>query len=570
MTSQPLPDHPNLEQLKKQAKSLLQKARANEPGELERFRVLPALSAKSLAELNNLGLALHDAQSVIAREYGFKSWNDLREFVQERSLSFAGAVDEFVRSATGGAPARALRLLALHPAIAHANLHTELVLGDAVAVESRLSKQPEAVKQTGGIQAWEPLLYVCHTYLHQSAPERAEGLVATARALLKRGANPNVEYHYQWHRELPRTALWAALCATNNLPLAEALLEEGANPTDGVATHIAAGSGNNIQALELLYRFGMNVNGIPGGVPPLRYVMAWTGNNLASAPGVRWLLEHGADVNLSWGELDDAPLHIAAQRWNLQMVEALVQRGADIHRRRKDGRTAFAVAELQGNREVAAWLLAHGAKDDLSALDRFVAACARGDRPTAEAMLRESPGLRGQLQTEHHLMTQVPAERGDAVVLETMLACGFDPNVEDGEGITALHRAAMGGRVQAVRVLLAHGASVNALDGFVHGTPLVWAAHGWSQRAAATAADSADVVGHADAADGAEADGASANTDAVTGRGVSQHSNADHIGVARQLIAAGSPQEWAAPENAPDPEATHEQLAELCRAARQG
>jgi hypothetical protein len=26
-------------------------------------------------------------------------------------------------------------------------------------------------------------------------------------------------------------------------------------------------------------------------------------------------------------------------------------------------------------------------------------------------------------------MMQVPAERGDAAVLETMLTCGFDPNV---------------------------------------------------------------------------------------------------------------------------------------------
>jgi len=46
-----------------------------------------------------------------------------------------------------------------------------------------------------------------------------------------------------------------------HLPLAEALLEAGANPTDGVSTHIAAGAGN-LQALELLHRFGLNVNGI--------------------------------------------------------------------------------------------------------------------------------------------------------------------------------------------------------------------------------------------------------------------------------------------------------------------
>lgn len=41
MTSQNLPDRPNLEQLKKQAKSLLHAARAKEPAALQRFRSCP-------------------------------------------------------------------------------------------------------------------------------------------------------------------------------------------------------------------------------------------------------------------------------------------------------------------------------------------------------------------------------------------------------------------------------------------------------------------------------------------------------------------------------------------------
>ena len=125
-------------------------------------------------------------------------------------------------------------------------------------------------------------------------------------------------------------------------------------------------------------------------------------------------------------------------------------------------------------------------------------------------------------------MMQVPAERGDAAVLETMLTCGFDPNVGDHDGVTTLHRAAMGGRVEATRVLVAHGASVEALDGMFAATPLLWAAEGW------------------------------------------QHGSSpgvDHVAVARLLIAAGSPTTWTAPEKAPDPESTQEKLAELCRAA---
>jgi ankyrin repeat protein len=522
MTSQTLPDRPNLEQLKKQAKSLLHAARAKESAALQRFQALPTLARKSLDELQTADLALHDAQSVIAREHGFKSWNELRERVEERTLSFAGAVEEFLRCATGSAPTRAMRLLAMHPGIAHASVHAELVLGDADGVRARLEKDPGLARQPGGIQNWEPLLYACHTCLHHQAPERAAGLVEIARALLAQGANPNAEYHWNWHRELPRTALWAALCATSHLPLAQVLLEGGANPTDGVSTHITAGSGN-IAALELLQRFGLNVDGIPGGVPPLRYILGWADKDA----GVRWLLEHGANPNLAWGELNDAPLHIAAQRWDVSMVELLVSHGADIQQRRADGRTAHTLAELHGNREIAAWLLSHGAKNELSALERFIAICACGDRAGAEAMLRAEPMLPNELRREHHLMMHVPAERGDARVLDAMLACGFDPNVKDTDGVTALHRAAMAGHTDAARVLIAHGAEVNALDGMFSATPLLWAAEGWGHSATA----------------------------------------ADFVDVARVLIAAGSSREWNAPEKAPDPEGTHAKLAELCRAA---
>ncbi|MGE0815805.1 MAG: ankyrin repeat domain-containing protein [Vicinamibacterales bacterium] len=522
MSPTPLPDRPSLEHLKKDAKRLLADALIGDTAALRRFTALPAFAGLSPAALQMRELALHDAQSVLAREHGFPSWQALRDEVETGGLSARDAAEAFVRSATDGGLERARRLLERHPDLAAISWHAALVLGDAPAARRHLEADPSLATAAGGPRQWAPLLYVCHTCLHRDAPDRAAGLVAIARDLLTRGADPNGEYRWNWHPELPRTVLWGAVCAVRHLPLAEALLDAGANPTDGVTAHIAAGGGD-LAALDLLLRHGLAVDGIPGGVPPLAYLMTW-----GDIPdGALWLLDHGADPNLAWGEAADTPMHLAAQRWDVAMAAALAARGADVRARRADGATPHTLAALHGNTAVADWLLAHGATDDRSPLERFVTACASGDGHAADLLLLDDPGLSRALGPAHHRLLDRPAERGDAAVLETMLSRGFDPVPGDKDAVTPLHRAAMGGHAEAVHVLLTHGAPIDALDGMFAATPLVWAVEGRSH--------------------------------APDGQG--------HVDAARVLMAAGSPVDWTPPPGAPDVERTLEGLAAIRRDA---
>ncbi|HEY3222097.1 MAG TPA: ankyrin repeat domain-containing protein [Gemmatimonadales bacterium] len=452
MAPKQLPPRPNLDQLKRQAKELLQAGEAP---------------------------ALHDAQTMIAREYGFRSWNALRDHVEAVTLAFDAALAEFLEAATDGRRDRAERMLALYPKITTANFHTALVLGDSGFVDARLEKDPSLATKPGGPRGWEPIHYVCYTSMTHDSAVRAAGLATIARRLIALGADPNTRFPWL-HHNVRRPVLWGASRVALALPLVAALLDAGADPNDGVTLPLAASAGD-IPVLEALLAHGANVNQAwaSDGATSLYAILNWS----RTPEGVMWLLEHGADPNAVFAENVETPLHVVARAWDVPLAEAMVARGADIERRRADGRTPYAVAELNGNRAVADWLLAHGAFPELSEVDRLVAACSRGDRAAAGTLLARNPGLRNEITDDHYIAFHQAAERGDVRALEALLACGFDPNRPDvGIGKTALHTAAMEGWPDAVRVLLAHGASVHVRDREFNGQPLIWAADGSRQQ----------------------------------------------------------------------------------------
>src|ERR1051325_7252262 len=84
-----LPVRPDLEQQKKLAKDLIRAFRAGDREAIARMR----------AELpDKAELSLADAQFVLAREYGFSSWRDLREKIASGNATQRPPLERFARA----------------------------------------------------------------------------------------------------------------------------------------------------------------------------------------------------------------------------------------------------------------------------------------------------------------------------------------------------------------------------------------------------------------------------------------------------------------------------------------
>lgn len=124
--------------------------------------------------------------------------------------------------------------------------------------------------------------------------------------------------------------------------------------------HFASGAGC-IEVVSLLLRLGANPNvEDKGGHTPLY----WVANGCSFETGaevVRALIVAGADVNASGGVMHATPLHMAARRGHLQLAQALLDSGAALEARDRNGVTPLQRALNCRRHSVAQLLLARGA-----------------------------------------------------------------------------------------------------------------------------------------------------------------------------------------------------------------
>ncbi|OFE18882.1 hypothetical protein BA895_01570 [Humibacillus sp. DSM 29435] len=390
-----LPNNPDLERFRRDARRLQRAVRAEQP---EAFSLVAAHHPGGVPTSAS-AFTLADAQLVVARSYGLASWPKLREFLRRsepmRRDPTALSAEVVEADPAAAVPAlaclgydenddparwaRAAQLLEQHPGLAAHGLAVAAASGDAAAVRAHLAADPSSARREVGPFRWPPLLYVVYSRMPQA------DAVASAGLLLAAGADPDSGYLWQGLPP-PFTALTGCFGEGEMGPgrqprhprwreLALVLLEHGADPNDRQTLYNRM-FGRDDSHLRLLLDHGLGESSSE----------VWAGRTGVAGETVeemmgrqlRWAHAHGFADRLSLLEQHGFALepgdtaspsrrvpriHRAA---TAAAVRGAVAAGADVDARHH-GRTALHQAALMGDLEVIAALLDAGA--DRAAVD---------------------------------------------------------------------------------------------------------------------------------------------------------------------------------------------------------
>lgn len=265
------------------------------------------------------------------------------------------------------------------------------------------------------------------------------GNLATVKALLAKGLNPNVRKR-GGHGFTP--LMEASM--NGHLEVVQALLAKGADvnakSNDGrTALMFAYHSGAHLDVIHVLLAKGAEVSLFYPDAP--NFPMLNTAAQIGSVELVQALLAKGADVNYSHMEnLGKSALFIASENDHINVVQVLLAKGANVNIKDIYGKTVLIDASQHNHLNVVQALLAKGA--DVNAKDE-----------SGETAL------------------MVATSGGYLNVVQALLAKGADVNIRAKDGKNALDIASIGKHDDIMNLLSKSGAmSVQSWKGVWKGT----------------------------------------------------------------------------------------------------
>jgi uncharacterized protein len=422
----------SLEGLKREAKRWFKALQANDAAARARFeRSHPKPPPTP---------ALRDVQHALAREFGLRNWAELK-------------------ARTSAQLGKRAELTALLEAADS---------GDAARVAQLLDDDPSLINERGVLGGHSGLRTALHFGVHHRD---------VVKALLDRGADPNIR-------------------------------DEG---DDAMPLHFAAERGD-LEVVKLLVEHGADTvgDGTMHELNALGWAICW--DYVHQKEVADYLLAHGArhtiHTAVALGDIEvireiarvspadvdrpmdgtnrrRRPLHLAVVKKQPKALEALIQVGADVNARDASGLTALDQAALDAEIDMAKMLVANGARIDLPA------AVALERTEDLEGLLREDPEALKPGNRWGGLIVRAAA-RSSRRIVEKLIQLGASPDaidnaatsVDETEGYSALHAAAFHGNIEAITVLLRHGANVQRRDSKYCGTPAGWARYAQHPEAA--------------------------------------------------------------------------------------
>jgi ankyrin repeat protein len=186
---------------------------------------------------------------------------------------------------------------------------------------------------------------------------------------------------------------------------------------------------------------------------------------------VQLLLDAGADVNTKFAlgsGNDKSPLIQAVENGHIEIVELLIARGADVQQQESEMQMSpLHYAAAHDEPDMVRILLENGA--DLNAENSFrwtplFSAARMGSVETVQALLEagaESDAVSAEGRTPMMVLIDRGRLGGMTDKMMLLLDNGADPNLQDNNGDTALHFAARTGKLEAIPLLIGHGADQN-------------------------------------------------------------------------------------------------------------
>lgn len=271
---------------------------------------------------------------------------------------------------------------------------------------------------------------------------------------------------------------WSPLmvaASENHSTIASVLLENGAqvnfmNSQGWTALSEAADEGAYDTA-KILIAAGAktNISNNEEGISPLAVAASEGYLNI-----IELLLESGANLSSSDNY---QPLHVAAEEGHLDIVKFFISKGVDVDQRDFHQRTALSYAAEERQTIIAQFLIENGADISLrdeeghSALDY----AAEENAGEIVELLLNTPIGRKMIRKNVDALIQA-SDEGALSVVRKLIENGANVNASNRDALTPLMAAAAEGEYETVSYLLDVGADIEATSSSLDWTPLLLAA----------------------------------------------------------------------------------------------